>query len=263
MIKVLFKKEIKSSYKALIAFMAILTMYHYIIIDMYDPSKAKTLETLMSSMGGLMKAFGMVPGAKGLLGHISMYLYGFILILFPTIFNILLANQLIGSYLDNGSMAYIISNPHKRSEVIFNQNLVMKLNLFLLFLYTYLITLAFSKKYGDLDNKNFTLLILGCFFLHLFLGSLAMFFNVIYQDARKSIAIMTGLILIMYLFQMASNFSEKFAPLKIFTVLSLFNSTEISKGTGGSFIGPIILLLGSLLLDYITMRVFIRKDYYL
>lgn len=261
MVSVLFRKEIKNTFKILIAFMAILLMYHFIIIDMFDTSKSKTLEALMNTMGGMMEAFGMKPGAKGLLGHISMYLYGFIMILFPSIFIIIMGNMLMGSYLDNGSMAYLLASPHKRSSLDNNQKIVMKLNLIILVIYVGIITLVLSQKYKTLDTKNFLIMLIGILFLYLFLSSLTMLVNIYFADSGKSILFMTGFLLIMYLFQMGSNMGNKFSVLKYFTIFSLYNAPELSKGTPGSFIGPIVLLLGSILLDIISQRIFIKKDY--
>lgn len=261
MIRPLFKKEMRHGLPILIGILLLLSLYNFIIIDMFDPVKSATLDAIMAKLGGMMEAFGMKPGAKGLLGHVAMYLYGFIMILFPVIFSIIFGNRLMGNYLDTGSMAYILSSPYKRRTVIINQLAVFFINLLIIFTYVGLVTIIFGGGRWDLDTPNFLKLLAGCFFLHLFIASFIMHLNVIFADSGKTIATVTGIILIMYLFQMGSNMGQRFGFLKYFTIFSLFNAPEISKGTPGSMTGPLILLAGSIIITIATVRIFSKKDY--
>ncbi|MEG1742074.1 MAG: ABC transporter permease, partial [Acetivibrio sp.] len=74
--RTLFKKEWKSNYKILLLFMAVLTMYAWMIISMFDPKLGESLEEMAASMPQLFAAFGMMEAGTTLLEFISNYLYG-------------------------------------------------------------------------------------------------------------------------------------------------------------------------------------------
>jgi len=85
----LYRRELKKSWKTLLIFSLISTLYVVIIISMYDSAMQDTLDNFIRLMPGLMEAVGMRAGTKGLLGYMSSYLYGFILIVFPMVFSMM------------------------------------------------------------------------------------------------------------------------------------------------------------------------------
>lgn len=111
----LYKREMKGSWKLLVIFGAVLTMYVAIIISMYEPDMLKLLDSYAQAMPELMAAVGMTAGAADLLGFMISYLYGFILLVFPMVFCILRANGLVAKYVDRGSMACLLAAPVRRS----------------------------------------------------------------------------------------------------------------------------------------------------
>ena len=64
----LYKREMKGSWKLLVIFGAVLTMYVAIIISMYEPDMLKLLDSYAQAMPELMAAVGMTAGAADLLG---------------------------------------------------------------------------------------------------------------------------------------------------------------------------------------------------
>ena len=67
----LYKREMKGSWKLLVIFGAVLTMYVAIIISMYEPDMLKLLDRYAQAMPELMAAVGMTAGAADLLGRQS------------------------------------------------------------------------------------------------------------------------------------------------------------------------------------------------
>ncbi|MEF9919814.1 MAG: hypothetical protein RR741_01755, partial [Erysipelotrichaceae bacterium] len=100
--KALFIQGWKSNYKFLIAFCAILTMYFVVMITMYDPELENALNQFAQSMPEVMSMFGMVQANSTLIGFLSTYLYGMLMLVFPMIFTIMLAIRLISKQVDNG-----------------------------------------------------------------------------------------------------------------------------------------------------------------
>lgn len=93
--KALFKLEWKTNYKILIIFCLILTMYTTIMISMYDPELGSALEVFSKSMPEIMAMVGMSGTPDTLVDFIAEYLYGFIMIVFPLIFGIILSLRLL------------------------------------------------------------------------------------------------------------------------------------------------------------------------
>ena len=86
-------------------------MYISIIIAMYNPAMQDLLNQYYDLMPGLMNAVGFSKDTASLIGFISSYLYGFILIAFPMIFD---TPRLIARYVDRGSMVSLLAAPVKR-----------------------------------------------------------------------------------------------------------------------------------------------------
>ena len=109
-----------------------LVMYTTVIIYMYDPELAEMLQGYQEALPEMMAAVGMTGVASSLIEWMQIYLYGFIMLLFPLIFIIIAVNKVVMGFIDNGSMAGILSTPNSRGKIIITQ---------LLSLYVWLIIL--------------------------------------------------------------------------------------------------------------------------
>lgn len=96
----LLKRELKINGKLLALFLAVLTLYGGMITSMFDPKLGESLKAMADSMPDLFSAFGMNQSGATLTEFLSNYLYGFLLVVFPMVFLILLANRLLIRYLD-------------------------------------------------------------------------------------------------------------------------------------------------------------------
>ena len=60
----LYRQGLRASWKPLVIFLAVLTMYDAVIVSMFDPRIGDLLATLMQTMPDIMAMFGMNnPGA--------------------------------------------------------------------------------------------------------------------------------------------------------------------------------------------------------
>lgn len=128
----LLKRELKINGKLLALFLAVLTLYGGMITSMFDPKLGESLKAMADSMPDLFSAFGMNQSGATLTEFLSNYLYGFLLVVFPMVFLILLANRLLTRYLDRGSIAFLLATPNRRSKLALTQAFVMVLLLFCL-----------------------------------------------------------------------------------------------------------------------------------
>ena len=86
----LLKSELKSNSKIIVLFLAVITLYAGIITAMYDPELGAGINELAKSMPQFFAVFGMKNPGTTLLDFLNNYLYGFILILIPFIYIILM-----------------------------------------------------------------------------------------------------------------------------------------------------------------------------
>lgn len=258
----LYKQGMKGSWKMLLIFAAVLTLYISMIISMFDPEKMALLDEYAKIMPEIMAAVGMTAGATTLLGFMSSYLYGFILIVFPMVFAILCGNKLIAGYVDKGSMTYLLSAPVKRRTVAFTQMKVITTGIFSLVLYVTLLELVISQTSFPEEFEIWKLLLLntGLFCLHLFIGGICFFCSCLFSDTKYSIGFGAGIPALEFIIQMLSNTGEKMEKVKYATFFTLFKPAGIIDSEGGAIVGIIVLFIGAMVLFTAAIAVFSKKD---
>ncbi len=258
----LLKKEMTSHIKLLVIFIAVLTMYFSVIIYMYDPELGKLLDQFSEALPEMMAAVGMSSSGGTLLEFISNYLYGFFMLMFPMIFEIILANGLVVKYVDSGSMACILASPNTRKKIISTQILVMALHLFILIGYVTILGIVCSELMfpGELDIPKFLLLNGAVFILHVAVSSIAFFASCIFNESKMSIMLGAGLPFIFYLIQMMANMGGKLENLKYATIFTLFPASKITTGESGILGSCMILLAIGIVLYTAGAWIFTKRD---
>ena len=258
----LFVKEIKSNYKLFLIFAAVLTMYPAVIITMFDPNLGESLNLMMASMPDLFAAFGMENPGTTLIEFLVNYLYGFLLVIFPMVFLIILSNKLVARYVDQGSMVYLIATPNKRNRIVLNQAFFLLTCIFLQVVYITGICIFLSAALfpGELDIRNFILINVGLLGLHVFLGGLCFLSSCLCNDVRISNGISAGFCISFAMLQMLSQVGEKFSFLKYATPLTLFQPLEILAGSTKSFVFVGLLYGGGILMASIGAGAFTKRN---
>lgn len=262
MVGTLLKREFKGGYKLLIIFLAVLSMYGGMITAMYDPKLGESLKMMAESMPDLFAAFGMLDAGSSMIEFISNYLYGFLLVVFPLVFIILLSSRLMARYIDRGSMAYLLATPHKRSKIALTEAVTMVL--FLLILCTYVtgfVTLVSEGMFkGELDIQKYMFINVGWFGLLLFLGGICFCSACVFNDSKFALGIGGGVCIAFVLFQMVSQVGDKFEALKYATPLTLFDTGKIIAGDESSIWLCALLYVSGLIFYSIGILVFSKKD---
>lgn len=258
----LFKREIKANYKLWIIFAAVLTMYGLMIISMFDPKLGESLQQMAQSMPQVFAAFGMLDAGSTLIEFTANYLYGFLMVVMPLVMTIILANRLVAHYVDTGSMAYLLAAPVTRRKIIFTQIITLCLAELALTLYmTLLCTAAAEGMFkGELDIKAFLLLNVGCFGLQIFLAGVCFICSCIFNDAKYSVGVSSGLCIAFVLVQMVSQVGDKFDFLKYATPLTLFDTDGIIANEAAAYVKIAILFLCGIALMLVGMTAFEKRD---
>ncbi len=260
--KTLLKKEIKSNYKALLIFMAVLTLYSSMIVSMFDPKLGESLTMMMESMPGIFAAVGMSNPGSTLIEFLVNYLYGFLFIVFPLIFIIITSNKLVALYIDRGSMAYLLATPNKRRKIVSTQAFVLLLGILALTVYVTMLCIGASEAMfpGELDISKFILLNVGLYGLLVFLAGVCFCASCIFNDSKGAIGIGAGLAIAFLLIQMVFQVGKKFEFLKYFTPMTLFDADGIIAGEARAVGMFCILYAAGIVLFIIGIEVFCKRD---
>lgn len=258
----LFKREAKSNYKLFLIFLAVLTMYSCMITSMFDPKLGESLKQMANSMPQIFSAFGMNSVTDTLIKFLANYLYGFLFIVFPAVFIILLSNKLIAKYVDSGSMAYLLSTPNKRIKVALTQAFFLIVSIVLLVLYVTVLCLVLSNSMfpNALETDKFIILNVGLLGLLIFFAGLCFCASCSFNTSKMSYGIGAGFIIAFILIQMVSNVGEKFEKLKYITPMTLFSPEKIIGGDNNAIPMFIILYVSGLILFLTGITVFTKRD---
>ena len=263
----LFKREIKSNYKIMLIFMALISMYSSVIVLMFDPKLGESLSIMAESMPEIFAAFGMMNAGATLIEFVANYLYGFILIVVPTICIIILGNKLIARYVDKGSMAYLLATPNKRKNIVTTQAIFMAFAILVLVGIAVLISIGVGQIAfpGDLDIKKFLLLNVGLYGLLFFIGGMCRGLGDVYKrqfnDSRYSYGVGGGLAVVFILIQMLSQVGDKLEKLKYLTPLTLFQPDKIIAGDSSAIVYFAVLYIIGLIMYLVGIRIFMKKDF--
>lgn len=258
----LYKRGIKESWKMLLIFAAVISMYFTVIISMFDPALGSALEEFAKAMPELMAIVGMNPASAELVSFLEAYLYGFIMLVFPMLFCILSANKLIARHIDRGSMAYLLAAPVERKTVAFTQMKVMVTGIFVLVFYATLLGIVNCEISfpGELDIGKFIMLNVGALCLHLFIGGICFLSSCIFNDSKYAVGVGAGIPLLGFVIQMMANAGKELENAKYATFFTLYDSDGIIAGDWGAALGMFILFAGAIVLFSTAIVVFTKKD---
>ncbi|MDL2220521.1 ABC transporter permease [Eubacteriales bacterium OttesenSCG-928-N14] len=258
----LFRQGIKANYKVFLGFLALITLYVVVVVYIFDPRMSAVLDQFAQLMPELMAMFGMVGSGTTLIGFMSSYLYGFLLLLFPMVFTIILANQLVVRYVDTGSMTYLLSSPNPRGRIIRTQMLVLLCSIAFTICYVTLLGIAVAEIYfpGQLDIGRFVLLNVGALGLHVAIGGISFLASAACNETRNALLFGAGSLVTFYLLQMVANLGGPMAWAKYLTIFTLFDPDGIVAGNSTAFVMMGALFVLGIVCFTVANRVFIRRD---
>lgn len=260
--KPLLKATIKQNYMVFIIILAVLMLYLPIIILMYDPSTQDSLNDILELLPqGLVSAMGFDNLGVTLTDFIGGYFYGFLILLLPSIYTIIICNRCIAFHVDKGSMAYLLSTPNRRTKIAITQALFIIASTTLMIALIALAGILFSNILfpGELDISGFLLLNLGALLLYYAVTGIGFFASCLFNDTKNSLLVGAGFPVAFLVLKMISDVGEKARFLKYFTLFTLFDPDKIIQG--GTFLPQFIALFIIFLVMYgLGIYVFDKKD---
>lgn len=150
--KTVFKHTFKSNIKMWTIITVVLSIMNAVMIAVFEPSTISSLSDMVKDtpISNLLADTSFL----GMLGQTFYSMHGIIL---PLIYIIVVANNLIVSQVDRGSMAYILSTPIKRIAVVITQAIYFIISLFTMILISTLVGLvAIQGFHGGVWGVNYT-----------------------------------------------------------------------------------------------------------
>lgn len=265
LIKELFIHDIKENKIHFIAVTLIIMLYGTISVGMFDPDPAG-LEAFQEMIEMMPEAMVNLMGFDNLIGplveYLSNYLYGFIMIIFPMIYIILVGNRLVSRHNDKGSMIYIITMPYSRRKIISTQAVYYITSFTVMYVINVLIVILMSALMfpGNLDIGLYLMLNLVTFSVHLLLSSVVFLISTAFSEFSLASGISSGLLMSFFVLMMLGRLSDKISFLNFFTPYSLIDIEYILEGGGNGLIGAIFSLIGAVLIYLFSIEYFNRKS---
>ncbi|MCI8389466.1 MAG: ABC transporter permease subunit [Roseburia sp.] len=244
MILPLFKRDITACVRMFLVLFAVICMYTVIIIYLFDPEFAHILNDYQELLPDMMAAMGMVGAAATLLEWIQVYLYGFIMLLLPLVFAVILMQKLINGYVDSGTMANLLATPNSRRRIIRTQAFAAVFWMAVMMGAVTLVGAVSSELLfpGELDLKGYLLLNAGTFLVQLLICGITFAAACVCSESRQYYLFGAGIPVLFFLIQAVANMGEKLDWLKYLTIFTLLPTAEIVQGEGG--IWPEFLIMG-------------------
>lgn len=259
----LFKTTLKANWILALVFTLILLIYVTTSASMFDPESAETMEAMLELVPDYMaRAMGFVNFGTDLTQYLGNYLYGFIMIIFPLIYCVILANRLIAKHVDSGSMAYLLTTPTTRVEIAATQAayLVGSLAVVLAISVAVAIGIGESVFPGMLDIPAYLMLNLVTYLTLTVAAGIGFLSSCAFSQARHSLAFGAGIPVLFFVFRMVSEIGEETSWLRYFTVFSFIDVEEILAGSGFALVAIAVLLPLALILFGAGVWIFDRRS---
>lgn len=259
----LFRAIARSNWVIGAIFLAVMLMYLSIIISMFDPESMEGLMAMMETMPKeLLAAMGFDRIATTLADFLGIYYYGFIAIMFPMIYCIIVANRLVAKHVDRGSMAYLLATPHSRLTIVGTQALYLIVSVTMLLAGVTAVGIAISQAMfpGQLDIGGFLVLNLITLLTFYAISGICFFFSCAFNSTKYSLAFGAGIPIAFFVINMLANVSEQYAWIGYLSLFTLLDPGRILMGGSFAGIAGVVLAVVALVMYVSGVVLFDRKS---
>lgn len=262
--RALFRSMFRQQKKKLLGCASGVMLYNLLMIGVYPSiSRSEALTEVSSALPDSVKhLFGIRSGGE--LAQFSAYAssqcFGQIWLFAASFFTLTTADELIAKQTDRGAIAYLLSAPLERRELLATQAAVLTCGL------ASLIGLTMLSIAGEAAFFRIPLRTLFCFrlavaefFLFLAVGAYGLLFSALFDSERNAVLSGALLTFLFYALDLFSGLDSRFAWLKKLTLFGGLAPQEILEGKplpARSLIFPGL----SAFLYLLTLLIFQKKD---
>ena len=193
---------------------------------------------------------------------ISGQFFARIWVMIMALYGIGTANALLGKIVDDGSIAFLLSTPVSRSEIISTQTGVMMSTNAILVAAT-IVGLYFGTFCSGIEIEHGRYIDLGLLGLSFFslIEIYSLFFSAWFvEEEERALTYAAGLTLLFYGLDIAGGLSDKLFWLKNLSLFQWFQPQEVLEGTTDPLWPIIGISVASVILWFLTKKVFETKD---
>lgn len=261
--RTLFAADIRANWGAFAFFAGLLLIYISTSVAMYDPSSMAGMEAMLEMLpDGMLKAFGFDTLGTDMTSYLGHYLYGFIVIVFPVLYIVLMSNRLVARHVDSGSMAYLLTTPNTRARIALTQGAYLLTSLLALFVLDMgiLVLLSVAMFPGLLDVGRFLLLNLVTYLTLATVSGVGFLFSCVFSDARYSVAFGGGIPMAFIAIKMVSEINTKLDWMRYLSVFSVLDIDRILTSSSYTVAVSLILAGATAVLYGLGVRIFDKKS---
>ena len=205
---------------------------------------------------------------SGVMDLTTVIFYGMMSIIIPVIYVIIAGNNLLAKQVDDGSLAYVLSTPIKRTGIVLTQIVYFISSLFVTYLLTMLTHIILKAAVGS-DSLSYGKIIelnLVSFMTVLAFSGISFMFSGIFNRSKNSIGL-SGIIAVFFILMSMMAMFGGLAPsmsalsnFKYLTIISLCNNASILAGTATWIWEMLILAVISVITYTVGSITFCKKD---
>ncbi len=259
----LLKATARANWVILLMITLVILMYVSISITMFDPDNIEKMNAMLDMVPeGMLKAMGFENLGTDLTEYLSNYLYGFIFIMFPMIYCIIVSNKLIAKHVDSGSMAYLLTTPNSRVKIAVTQAVFLVCSLALIFIVNIVMGILISEAMfkGLLDINKFLSLNWITYLVLTVVAGIGFLFSCIFNDTKNSLALGAGIPIGFFVIKMISEISEDLEWLRYLSVYSFIHIEEILNNRQYVINSSSILIILIIVLYITAIIIFNRRS---
>lgn len=259
----LFKATAKANWIILLVITLVILMYTTISITMFDPDNIEKMNAMLDMVPeGMLKAMGFENLGTDLTNYLSNYLYGFIFIMFPMIYCIIVSNKLIAKHVDSGSMAYLLTTPNSRVTIAATQALFLISGLAIIFTVNIIaaVTISESMFKGLLDIGKFLSLNWITYLVLTVIAGIGFLSSCIFNDTKNSLAFGAGIPIGFFVIKMISEISTELEWLKYLSIYSFIDVDTILENSQYVTFSSLFLIILIIALYFTAIIIFNRRS---
>ncbi len=244
----LFKRELKASYKAQIAWTVATLLLIFISYWEYGMVDSADMTQLFAGFPDVMNTlFGVSPlGIEDIVGYSALITYYICFIAFS--YALILGSKVVQREVDDGTSEFLFTKPITRKKVLMVKSSVAKINMFIYTLLLFGVTTIMMINIGDpVYTSNDIIKYMALVYFGLFIMMNVVYFitlaaNMIFKEKKYSL--MAGGVFILYSY-MTSVLVLSFEDLNELTIISPWRyfSTDIIVNDGFNLIYFVICLV--------------------
>lgn len=263
--RALFRAMLKQHRKKVAAISTGIFLYEGLLTWVYpviakNPAVTQVAEAIPSAV---KTVFGVPENSRidTFEAFISGQFFARIWVMLMALYGIQTANDLLAKMVDDGSLALLLSTPVSRSEILSTQTGVLITTTAILVAVT-IVGLYLGTFCSQIEIKHghyFRLGLLGfAFFLLIEIYSL--FFSAWFVEEERALTYAVGLTLAFYGLDIVGGLSDKLSWLKNLSLFQWFQPQEVLEGTTDPAWPIIWLSAASVILWFLTKKVFETQD---